>query len=291
MDRVAAELGLVVVGRPDGGEHGALAVDAQDGEPLVLKVFGLDQASRLADALRVADRVRARGVPVPDPYWVGITPECAYTLQRRADGRVPGVLEESHALQMLQFWRAHLDAVPEGGDWPERAVQALQVGDIELWAVHEPIRAVGGEALQLLEEIIEIGRSADPAVLRRTDALHGDWHHRNLLANGSVVTAVIDWESARAGDARYDLLLVNYWTDTYEGAGVSPAASRQIRHAVDALVSPEARPLLAALVCLHQLWFVCAHRPERLRETVDRVRRHLGRHRSNGRPFGPQSGG
>ena len=275
MERVAAELGLVVVGKLSGGEHGALAVDAPDGRPLVLKVFPLGQRSRLAEALRVADRVRARGVPVPDPYWVGATKECAYTLQRRCDGEVPSLLEAPHAMQLLQLWRHQLDAVPAGGDWPERAVQALQVGDIELWAAHDPIRAVGGGALELLEAIIAIGREADPAVLRRADAMHGDWHHRNVLVEGSIVTAIIDWESARAGDARYDLVLLNYWTDTYEGSGVSAAAAQQVRHTVAERVSPDARRLLAALVGLHQLWFVSVHRQERLDDTVDRVRRHL----------------
>lgn len=281
MERVAAQLGLVVVGDLSGGEHGALAVDTHHGEALVLKVFPRGQRSRLGDALRVADRVRARGVPIPDPYWVGETHDRAYTLQRRCDGEVPQLFEASHAVQMLQFWQRELDAVPEGGDWPERAVRALQVGDIELWAAHAPIRAVGGDALELLEEIVGIGHAADPAVLRRADAMHGDWHHRNVLVEGSIVTASIDWESARAGDARYDLVLLNYWTDTYEGSGVSTAAAQLVRQAVAERVPPDARRLLAALVGLHQLWFVSAHRRERLDDTVDRVRRHLAGDRTN----------
>ena len=106
--------------------------------------------------------------------------------------------------------------------------------------------------------------------------MHGDWHHRNVLVEGSIVTTIIDWESARAGDARYDLVVLNYWTDTYEGGG-----RREHRgHATGAAhgdphVPPDARRLLAALVGLHQLWFVDAHRQERLDDTVDRVRRHL----------------
>ena len=275
--RVADELGLVVVGSLAGGEHGALAVDSRAGDPLVLKVFAPTDHVRLAEAMRVADRVRTRGVPVPDPYWSGTTNDRAYTLQRRCEGEIPHDLEASHATQLLEFWDAHRDAMPEGSDWPERAVRALLVGDVELWAEHAPIRAAGGAAMEVLQEIIAIGEAADAAVLRGTDAMHGDWHHRNLLVRGQTVSAVIDWESARAGDARYDLVLLHFWTDTYEGHGVSVEAADLVRRAVEARVAPDARRVLAALTCLHQLWFVCAYRPERVDETLDRTRRHLAR--------------
>ena len=136
------------------------------------------------------------------------------------------MFEDAHAAQMLGFWEAHEDAMPEGGDWPERLVHALLVGDIELFAVHAPIRAAGGEAAVLLGEIIDVGRSADPSVLRRTDAMHRDWHHRNLLVRGETVTAVIDWEAARAGDTRLDLVLLNYWCDVYVGSWRQSRGSR-----------------------------------------------------------------
>jgi len=35
------------------------------------------------------------------------------------------------------------------------------------------------------------------------------------------------------------------------------------------------RRILAALVALHQLWFVSAHRPDRLDETVTQIRCEL----------------
>ena len=190
---------------------------------------------------------------------------------------MPQVFEGAHAAQMLDFWTAHEGAMPEGGDWPERLVHALVVGDIELFAVHAPIRAAGGEAAVLLGEIVDVGGSADPSVLRRTDAMHRDWHHRNLLVDGDTVTAVIDWESARAGDARLDLVLLNYWCDVYVDSGVSRAAHSRVSSFTAARVEPDARRLLAALVALHQLWFVCALRPERLDETVTQVRRELAR--------------
>ena len=274
-ERLANELGLDVIARLPGGERGALAVEVADGASLVLKVFALDEADRLARILEVAARVRVRGVPVPDPYWTGTTPGCAHTLQQRCDGSVPLVFEDVHAAQMLDFWETHQDALPEGGDWPERVVRALCVGDVELFAVHEPVLAAGGEAAVLLREIIEVGDTADPSVLCRTDAMHRDWHHRNLLARGDAVTAVIDWESARAGGAPFDLVLLNCCCKVYVGAGVSRPAHERVDSFTAARVDPDVRRVLTALVALHQLWFVSALRPERLDETVTRVRREL----------------
>jgi len=276
--RVAHELGLEVIERLAGGERGAVAVEGQDGVGLVLKVFPRHEANDLAKALDVAARVRTRGVPVPHPYRTGTTDGHAYTLQQRVDGAVPEVFEDAHAAQMLGFWETHRDAIPEGGDWPERLVHALLVGDRELFAEHAPVRAAGGEAAVLLGEIIDVGHTADPSVLRCTDAMHRDWHHRNLLARGEMIVAVIDWEAARAGDTRLDLVLLNYWCDVYVGSGVSREAHERISSFTTARVEPDARRLLAALVALHQLWFVCALRPERIDETAIRVRRKLAPH-------------
>lgn len=281
---VAAELGLEVLDLLPGGEHQAWAVRDAAGADLVLKVFAVADLERLATAVAIAGRVRARGVPVPERYEVGTAAGRAYTLQTRCTGAVPPRLEDVHARQLLGFWSAHRDAVPEGSDWPERAVAALRLGDPALFADHAPVRAAGGEAADLLEAVIAVGHETTPSTLRGNDAMHGDWHHRNLLADGDQVTAIIDWEHAGAGDARLDLVLLGYWARTYDGIGVAPEAAARIGTAVDEHVEPEARTPLSAFVALHQLWFVCAFRPERIDETVEQVRRGLSPRWSRPRP-------
>ncbi len=72
-------------------------------------------------------------------------------------------------------------------------------------------------------------------------------------------------------------MLLNYWCGVYVDSGVSRAAHSRVSSFTAARVEPDARRLLAALVALHQLWFVCALRPERLDETVTQVRRELAR--------------
>jgi aminoglycoside phosphotransferase (APT) family kinase protein len=275
VEAVAHALELEVLGRLAGGEHGAVAVSDVDGAEWVLKVFRPDDERKLAHAIAVAATLRSRGVPVPDPYRVGAAAGRAYTLQRRCAGDLPDPLTAAHATQLLGFWTRHVDAVPAAGGWPEAVVRALVVGDRELWAEHAPIRTAGGRPAALLDEIVAVGERADPAVLRGGDARHGDWHHRNLLVVGDRVEAVIDWESAGAGDARVDLVLLDFWTHVYAGTGVEVDAARLVRAATDAEVEPRARRILAAYVALHQLWFICAHRPERLPTVVPEIERHL----------------
>jgi aminoglycoside phosphotransferase (APT) family kinase protein len=275
VDAVAHALELDVVGRLVGGENGAVAVTDADGAAWVLKVFELEEETTLGRAIEIAGRMRSRGVPVPAPYQAGAAAGHAYTLQRRCAGEVPEVLTAAHARQLLEFWTRHAGAVPEGGEWPEAVIGALTEGDRDLWAEHAPIRATGGDAVRLLDEILAVGASADPAVLRRRDARHGDWHHRNVLVVGDLVEAVIDWESAGAGDARVDLVLLDFWTHVYAGTGVSQDAAALVRAATDAHVEPRARRILAAYVAVHQLWFVCAHRPERLPSFLPELERHL----------------
>ncbi len=275
VEAVADALELEVVTPLVGGEHGAVAMIDADGEAWVLKVFGPDEEPKLARAVAVAATLRSRGVPVPAPYRVGTAARRAYTLQRRCPGDLPDPLTTAHARQLLGFWTRHLGAVPEGGGWPEAVVGALRVGDRELWSDPRPIRATGGHAAALLDEIVAVGETADPAVLRGGDARHGDWHHRNLLVVGDRVEAVIDWESAGAGDARVDLVLLDFWTHVYAGTGVEVGAAALVRGATDEHVEPRARRILAAYVALHQLWFVCAHRRERLPAFVPEIERHL----------------
>ena len=72
VDAVAAELRLEVTARLPGGERPAWAVRDHVGSDLVLKVFALTDLPRVELAVGTAVRVRDRGVPIPDPYVVGV---------------------------------------------------------------------------------------------------------------------------------------------------------------------------------------------------------------------------
>lgn len=272
---VASALELVVEGALAGGEHGAFAVRSRRGTRLVLKVFDPSWALRLRRSVEVVGAVRGRGIPVPWPYETGVAGAWAYTLQARCRGVVPPVLSDRHAATMLDLWEAQRGAGLDGEDWPPAVERALRAGEVSLWADHGPIRAAGGRAAGLLDEIVDVGARFDAAALCPGDAVHGDWHHQNLLVEGDAVTAIIDWEASRPGDARSDLAYLAFWADVFDGSEVSPEAAARIRTAAAARVGGSVRPALAALVAVHQLWFTSAHRPDRLPGMVELVDHHL----------------
>lgn len=42
--------------------------------------------------------------------------------------------------------------------------------------------------------------------------VHGDFHLGNMLAEGSTVTGIVDWEMATYGDFMFDVAVLDYWT-------------------------------------------------------------------------------
>ena len=98
--------------------------------------------------------------------------------------------------------------------------------------------------------------------------MHRRWHHRNLLARGETVTAVIDWgvraRRRRVLRSRSPQFLVQRVCRKRRESGGSRASELIHRGRVE----PDVRRVLTVLVAVHQLWFVSARRPEGLDETV-----------------------
>jgi len=65
--------------------------------------------------------------------------------------------------------------------------------------LHEPLRDYDGRTAALLDTIRATGETVGD--LPSGDVVHVDFHHRNVLLDGGAVTAVIDWEGCRSGDA------------------------------------------------------------------------------------------
>ncbi len=47
---------------------------------------------------------------------------------------------------------------------------------------------------------------------QETYLVHGDFHLGNMLADGSNITAIVDWEMALYGDFMFDLATMHMWT-------------------------------------------------------------------------------
>lgn len=272
---VVAALGVHVEARYPGGIHGTLGVRTEGGELRVLKVLPPERQADVRRAVAIAGRLRTLGVPVPDPYLVGTAAGRVFTLQERCPGVVAQPFRVDHARAALKTWELHVGACPEGGAWPEAVGRALTAGDPSLWVDHRPVRAVGGRAAALLDEIVRVGRSFDLRCLAATDAVHLDWHHRNVLVDGGTVTAVVDWETACPGDARFDLVTQAFWSEVHRGSEVDEAAADEIAAFVADRVDADVRAGLSALLAAQQLTFTADQRPDLLARMVGHVDRLL----------------
>ena len=279
---VTAALGLEIEGKLPGGEHGAIAVRNSGGESKVLKVFPIESELTVRQGVQVAQRLRSKNVPVPEGLVVGAVAGKVFTLQDMVIGRVPLPFELSHARQLLEFWEVQLDVgadlalASDTTQWPEAAVNALTVGNPNLWCDHGPIRNMGDAAMtQVLDEISRLGSTVDPSLLRSNDALHWDASHRNVLAAGDKITAVIDWEAGMYGDSRLDLITMAFWASVYESDEVSSQAAETFREHVELRVSQPVRGWLAALLSVHQMWFVSRNRPDRVSFMLGNIEKHL----------------
>jgi aminoglycoside phosphotransferase (APT) family kinase protein len=163
-----------------------------------------DRAARSYLALNALHRAgfRAPGrARVPRPY--GCSPFWGFTLQERAGGTpwadrlLAGERERRRASRQAASWLLRLQRLP-ALDWPsppedepartQRHVDELALGHPE----HAPaLRAVGDEIVRRLD------RS------RPTTVAHGDYHPKNVLIDGDVVT-VLDFDAAARRDVAFD---------------------------------------------------------------------------------------
>jgi aminoglycoside phosphotransferase (APT) family kinase protein len=117
-------------------------------------------------------------------------------------------------------------------------------------------------AAPLAREIVTVVDRSQHVELRQSDVVHSDFHHRNYLAIGDEVTGVFDWEFARPGDWRLDLVTLAFWA-AVGGLVPAPAAGIIVSTAL-AECQPDVLGFLAAFQALRQLDFDVRTHPERV---------------------------
>lgn len=172
---------------------------------LALRVFNshwTEVPEREQTAMRLAGDA---GIPVPAIHHSGVHDSSLYLVTDWLPGNLVADALSSRPFRWRELGRAfgevqaRLHAIDASGklrrdwiDWPRSAP--------------EPIR----ERLQSLQ-------------LREDALLHLDYHPENVLTDGRVITAVLDWTNAHAGDPRVDL------ARTFTIIGLVPGLSRKFR--------------------------------------------------------------
>lgn len=193
-----------------GGETGATEVVDSHGRRFVLK-WELDpgnQVLRRQGAL-LADRLRTLAAwPAPKQACLDIG-GCLLVLQEFMDGRpvesfTHGLLDELEALHQSRVGLAR----DEDTDlWAEDMIETLVHGG-NGYCLHEPLRGFDDRTRRIVERIEAIGRSLDPIDLVGRDVVHGDLHPGNLLQVDGALSAVVDMDYTRVGDASFDLTML-----------------------------------------------------------------------------------
>jgi len=247
-------LNLHVVGAFAGGGVGATDVRSDDGSRFALKWWDGDaQAGR--DAAALVERLRQRGYPIPRFVVADDLGGVTVMLQEYVEGTVSDEVSDEVITTLLS-----LNELQVGGgdaaanDWTTYITGSLLHG-CDGYCVHEPLREYDRRTSSLLETVKAIGEAVDK--LPSNDAVHVDFHHRNVLVAKGAVTAVIDWEGCRSGDSVFDLVTLAFGLSVAE---VSASARDRVWDEVRRRTAPDARRAYAAHMALRHVDWSIRHR-------------------------------
>ncbi|HEY2688292.1 MAG TPA: aminoglycoside phosphotransferase family protein [Streptosporangiaceae bacterium] len=196
-----------------------------DGRPVVIR-FG-DHVEDFRKDRMMAAHSRG-GLPIPAVTEIGATDDGYFAVSEQATGEVLDRLDEDGMRAVLPGLLAALDAIREidvtgshgYGIWaPDRTGPAASWAQALLAINQETTRVPGWRAV--LRDFPPSAQCFDRAYALLCDLadglpetrhiIHGDLLNRNVLVQGSRITAVIDWGNAWYGDWLYDAAWLIYW--------------------------------------------------------------------------------
>ena len=247
-------LNLRAVGAFAGGEVGATDVRGDDGSRYVLKWWDGDADSgRRAAAL--VERLRQRTYPIPRFILADDIDGVTVMLQEYVEGTVSDDVSEETIATLISLNHLQVGAGDLASpDWTSYIVGSLLNG-CDGYCLHEPLRDYDRRTAALLETIQASGEAVDE--LPSGDAVHLDFHHRNVLVADGAVSAVIDWEGCRSGDSVFDLVTLAFGLTV---AQVPARARERVREEVSRRAAPDVRRAYAAHMALRQVDWSIRHR-------------------------------
>jgi hypothetical protein len=256
IDPLALQMAVEKVGGPAltlvepmaGGEVGAWLVRWPDGHDGVLTWAppgagaSVDPLSAILGLMEIA---RDAGVPLPRyEAVVDIGELGTAVIQERASGRTPGVVTPELVERLLDL--AELRRGLLAGSVFARLPMPLHLGRSGPgFCQHEPLRTHSTRTAALLEVIEDLAGTDDSVV--GDDLVHFDYHLDNVLVDPDrpgVVTAVLDWDGARAGCLALDLAILAFDL-TWRSPG-------PLQERVEAYLNSTAAPELVRRVQAHQ---------------------------------------
>jgi aminoglycoside phosphotransferase (APT) family kinase protein len=180
-----------VVGPVSGGADALLWRVEDGGEPYALRLLTKWQHRQAEREILLNTWVHRHGIPAPEVVASGTVEDRPAYLMRWVDGEPIGHLAMSGTADPASLERiirefgamqARIHVIP-----PPAGLEDMS----DVFTHHPP----GAE----LKSHLDAGISSERALL------HFDYHPLNVMANGTGITAVLDWANARVGDRRFDL--------------------------------------------------------------------------------------
>ncbi|OBB92599.1 phosphotransferase family protein [Mycobacterium sp. 852002-40037_SCH5390672] len=222
-------VGVADVAPLSGGASSLTFAGTRDGQRVVIKVAppGVEPVAH-RDVLRQARMLKAlagSGVPVPAVLWEDIgdpphTPPLFVMAHVEGDCVEPlfddcpptGGLSQRYRNACRAMAALHRLAPTDLGLGDEPVVDP--VAEVHRWS--DTLRTVDPALAPGWPKVRDALLDCAPSAMR-PGVVHGDFRLGNLLAAGSVVNAIIDWEIWSIGDPRIDAgwFLINCDPDTY----------------------------------------------------------------------------
>lgn len=247
-----------LVGDLVGGETGATEIRRADGKRFVLK-WDEDDSSQARRRLgaQLAERLRTEaGWPAPVQELLDID-GTLLIVQEFMPGSNVEHLSHDIVDRVLELHHARLGlTVADSGEWGQWSSYLLRTltHGAGGYCLHEPLRTFDARTRTVIERVEEIGRSTDPCDLAGCDIIHFDLHPGNLLHADGHLSAVVDMDYVRIGDAEFDLTTLAIAS---LGAGADPGVrERLFGHGIEALPSSKRDTYIAHLLLRNLDWAI-----------------------------------
>lgn len=232
--RVARAMGhdLTLVGALAGGETGATEIRDGRGGRFVLKwESDRELRARRLEGVVLAERLRTeaswpvpRQEPVEDREWL-------FVVQELLPGRPVTLLAHRMVDTLLGANEAQRGlAKPTDPDrWAEDLITTLTEGG-NGYCRHDSLRAHDGRTRRIVERVERQGLALRPEHLPGRDVVHWDLHPGNLLQLDGRLSAIVDLDFAKVGDADFDLVTLAVAS---LAAAAEPGVRKRLFAAVD----------------------------------------------------------
>ncbi|MBF6332976.1 aminoglycoside phosphotransferase family protein [Nocardia transvalensis] len=253
-------LRLHLIRRFERGDEGAYEVEDSGGNRLVLK--WRPWCRKAAEAAQVTAcrlaRMRDRGCPVPAEIASGRAGDVLFELQELAGGQPASEVTTDLVEQLIGVVQAQRGAgLGQGADWWDFLTDGL-FRDRTSLCRPSILDGCTGPVAQLLQRLRRTALAAQPRQPVPNDVVHFDFGPANVLAQCGRLTAVLDWQSCRDGDAGYDLISMDWDLSAWPKA--TSEVSERLAREITRTTEPAAAAVYAAHTVLRNLTW--SHRTE-----------------------------